>query len=916
MSDLQAPGSAIVSLSSFFPHMGLSSLLGILTPRPQAGMNGMDMGKGNFMFKGVRYMKDKQQYQAYVLDDDKINWLGLYSSEEEAARAHDAEAIRLFGPSANLNFSLGWEGFGEVVSLRHKGVGESMAVDPALLQVAGDGQGERSGGLASARGRQRKLSAAATAALEVGTVDDGYAAYFAALGRGGNESAAPTIQAPLPAQAPPHSAEKTRAPHSPRKTKFKGVLWDRVGGRWKTQGVAGGPAPATAFDTDVEAAKAYDSSILAAGRKDKLNFPQPGGTGRGSGAKSQRGGGGLRVTSQYKGVSWNSACSKWVAVLWDRELKRARHIGSYESEEDAARAYDREAIKMLGPDAGLNFRESANEYLASQLARGAASAATASIADHSSSKSSSQYRGVRVWGGGKQHFVGSYSSELEAAREYDKAVLRLRGQDARSRSRMNFPLSEYSVEEGGTGTGEALPSGGPGKAGSASVQHDVLQVLQGGGSVKPDNQYQMDSTQPPGEGARQSARKPLPKRNNSDLLGDSGLQLLDEALALSKAAAAGAAPGGMGGLMLGRGRATPSPPLSAGLSAPPFSGDRGATPGLDAGIAAVAAGLLPPELLPQPSVYYDETEARWAATLLVGSSSTLLGHCDTEELAHSLVRGSLEMAFKSIAASSAKKPPAPPPPLPPLPTAAPPAPKAPSADPGTRGLCLDLAAPSGGGQSSGGRGATPLTQSAPGLQGMPSLFAPAGHGGSVAGGKPGQGQQMLTPNIFQIMLDSIGLQAGGQAGGGGSGRKRGGRPDGLDAHDDIDGQVHGSGGGGRPAKAARNTNGRGGTSGPTGPGATMGSRSMAPGGQPTMRGKSNFRGVSWCEKVKKWRSLMWDGQRQRFLGHHTLEVDAARAYDRALIDLKGADAKTNFPASDYDAAKEKQPQHQPCPTNL
>lgn len=41
-----------------------------------------------------------------------------------------------------------------------------------------------------------------------------------------------------------------------------------------------------------------------------------------------------------------------------RELKRARHIGSFESEEAAARAYDREAIKMLGADAGLNFRES------------------------------------------------------------------------------------------------------------------------------------------------------------------------------------------------------------------------------------------------------------------------------------------------------------------------------------------------------------------------------------------------------------------------------------------------------------------------------------------------------------------------------------------------------------------------------
>jgi hypothetical protein len=41
-----------------------------------------------------------------------------------------------------------------------------------------------------------------------------------------------------------------------------------------------------------------------------------------------------------------------------RELKRARHIGSFESEVDAAHAYDREALKMLGTDAGLNFRES------------------------------------------------------------------------------------------------------------------------------------------------------------------------------------------------------------------------------------------------------------------------------------------------------------------------------------------------------------------------------------------------------------------------------------------------------------------------------------------------------------------------------------------------------------------------------
>lgn len=69
---------------------------------------------------------------------------------------------------------------------------------------------------------------------------------------------------------------------------------------------------------------------------------------------------------------------------------------------------------------------------------------------------------------------------------------------------------------------------------------------------------------------------------------------------------------------------------------------------------------------------------------------------------------------------------------------------------------------------------------------------------------------------------------------------------------------------------------------------------------PGARGKSQYRGVSWCEKVKKWRALLWDGQKQRFLGHYTTDLDAARAYDRALIELKGPDAKTNFPAASYE----------------
>jgi hypothetical protein len=38
---------------------------------------------------------------------------------------------------------------------------------------------------------------------------------------------------------------------------------------------------------------------------------------------------------------------------------------------------------------------------------------------------------VRVWGNGRQHFVGSFLDELDAARAYDRAILKLRGQVGR-----------------------------------------------------------------------------------------------------------------------------------------------------------------------------------------------------------------------------------------------------------------------------------------------------------------------------------------------------------------------------------------------------------------------------------------------------------------------------------------------------
>lgn len=58
-------------------------------------------------------------------------------------------------------------------------------------------------------------------------------------------------------------------------------------------------------------------------------------------------------SSVYKGVSWSKKHSKWKAQI--RRYGKNTHLGLFESEEDAATAYDKEAKKVFGEFAYLNF---------------------------------------------------------------------------------------------------------------------------------------------------------------------------------------------------------------------------------------------------------------------------------------------------------------------------------------------------------------------------------------------------------------------------------------------------------------------------------------------------------------------------------------------------------------------------------
>jgi hypothetical protein len=63
-----------------------------------------------------------------------------------------------------------------------------------------------------------------------------------------------------------------------------------------------------------------------------------------------------RNTSGYKGVSWHTQRNKWSSNI--RVNRKAVHLGTFYSREDAARAYDAAAIKYFGEFACPNFASS------------------------------------------------------------------------------------------------------------------------------------------------------------------------------------------------------------------------------------------------------------------------------------------------------------------------------------------------------------------------------------------------------------------------------------------------------------------------------------------------------------------------------------------------------------------------------
>ncbi|KAL8099756.1 hypothetical protein AgCh_032126 [Apium graveolens] len=170
-------------------------------------------------------------------------------------------------------------------------------------------------------------------------------------------------------------------------------------------------------------------------------------------------------TSIYRGVTRHRWTGRYEAHLWDNSCRREGqtrkgrqvYLGGYDKEEKAARAYDLAALKYWGVTTTTNFPMSNYEKEIEDMKNMTRQEFVASIRRKSSgfSRGASIYRGVtrhhqhgrwqarigRV-AGNKDLYLGTFSTQEEAAEAYDVAAIKFRGITAVT----NFEINRYDVK--------------------------------------------------------------------------------------------------------------------------------------------------------------------------------------------------------------------------------------------------------------------------------------------------------------------------------------------------------------------------------------------------------------------------------------------------------------------------------------